>query len=67
VHEGVKVSTDVGHLFAVADDSGRPDFSPTDVDALVDDLIAVLGPPVVSPSCRVRSTGRPATDRACPR
>jgi FAD/FMN-containing dehydrogenase len=48
VHEGVKVSTDVGHLFAVADDSGRPDFSPTDVDALVDDLIAVLGPRGVS-------------------
>lgn len=44
VREGVKVSTDVGHLFAVADGRGRPDFTPADVDALVDDLLAVLGP-----------------------
>ena len=48
VREGVKVSTDVSHLFAVADDTGRPDFSSADVDALVDDLIAVLGPRGVS-------------------
>ncbi|WP_439030100.1 FAD-binding oxidoreductase [Gordonia terrae] len=31
-------------VVAVATDEGRPDFGPDDVDALADDLLAVLGP-----------------------
>jgi hypothetical protein len=60
VTEGVKVSTDLDHLFSVPDTAGRPDYSPADVDALVDDLIAVLGPRGVSQL--PRSVGRASRD-----
>lgn len=45
---GVRVETDVDHVFATATPEGRPPFTDADVDALVDDLIAVLGPRGVS-------------------
>lgn len=45
---GVRIETDVDHVFATATQDGRPSFAPADVDALVDDLIGVLGPRGVS-------------------
>lgn len=37
-----------GPLLGVPTDEGRPDFGPTDVDALADDLLALLGPRGIS-------------------
>lgn len=57
---GVRVETDVSHVFATATQDGRPDFTADDVDALVDDLIAVLGPRGVSQL--PRALGRASRD-----
>lgn len=57
---GVRVETDVDHVFATATHDGCPDFTADDVDALVDDLIAVLGPRGVSQL--PRALGRASRD-----
>lgn len=44
----VVVVTPDSHLFATATEDGRPEFSDGDLDALIDDLIEVLGPRGVS-------------------
>lgn len=44
----VVVVTPDSHLFATATEKGRPEFSAGDVDALIDDLIGILGPRGVS-------------------
>lgn len=57
---GVRVDTDVAHVFATATQDARPDFTAADVDALVDDLIGVLGPRGVSQL--PRAIGRASRD-----